>query len=173
MGCWLFPFGFRLCSFPPGPMLESVFLWRVSVDRNLIVANLAGLGGPIGRYVFQNHGRSLQNDSQGILRNFVSVCPWAFGSLEGVGFRFLASMFSRSWHQGFPVYRPDVCKALHDLALLSRRKHEALPSMVKLLVDKCRMGLQKARRELSGRRRARECELQDLIPACWPGAGNR
>ncbi len=26
-----------LFSYPPGPILESVFLWRVSVDRNLHV----------------------------------------------------------------------------------------------------------------------------------------
>ncbi len=29
-------------SFPPGPILESVFLWRVSVDRNLPVAAQTG-----------------------------------------------------------------------------------------------------------------------------------
>ncbi len=32
-----FPLVFGLVSYPPGPILESVFLWRVSVDRNLPV----------------------------------------------------------------------------------------------------------------------------------------
>jgi hypothetical protein len=34
-GC--FPLVFGLVSSPPGHILESVFLWRVSVDRNLLV----------------------------------------------------------------------------------------------------------------------------------------
>ncbi len=32
-----FPLVFGLVSHPPGPILESVFMWRVSVDRNLPV----------------------------------------------------------------------------------------------------------------------------------------
>jgi hypothetical protein len=36
-GFWLFPVGFRLVFLPPGRILESAFLWRVSVDRNLPV----------------------------------------------------------------------------------------------------------------------------------------
>ncbi len=32
-----FPLVFGLVSYCPGPVLESVFLWRVSVDRNLLV----------------------------------------------------------------------------------------------------------------------------------------
>ncbi len=32
---------FGLASYPPGPIVESVFLWRVSVDRSLPVASLA------------------------------------------------------------------------------------------------------------------------------------
>jgi hypothetical protein len=32
-----FPLVFGLVFYPPGPILESVFLWRVSVDRNLLV----------------------------------------------------------------------------------------------------------------------------------------
>ncbi len=32
-----FPLVFGLISYPPGPILESVFLWRVPVDRNLLV----------------------------------------------------------------------------------------------------------------------------------------
>ena len=31
-----FPLVFGLVSYPPGPILESVFLWRVPVDRNLL-----------------------------------------------------------------------------------------------------------------------------------------
>ncbi len=34
------PLVFGLVSYPPGPILESVFLWRVSVDRNLPLSEL-------------------------------------------------------------------------------------------------------------------------------------
>ncbi len=33
-----------LISYPPGPLLESVFLWRVFVDRNLPVTQLYLIG---------------------------------------------------------------------------------------------------------------------------------
>ncbi len=47
LGC--FPLVSGQVSYPPGPILESVFLWRVSVDRNLRVLLLFSLelwGGP-------------------------------------------------------------------------------------------------------------------------------
>jgi hypothetical protein len=36
-GFWTFFLGFRPCFLPPGPILEPVLPWRISVDRNLPV----------------------------------------------------------------------------------------------------------------------------------------
>ncbi len=50
-----FSFCFRFCFLPPWAYFrESVFLWRVSVDRNLLV-DLFGsesVSGPVARMVF-------------------------------------------------------------------------------------------------------------------------
>ncbi len=45
-----FPLVFGLGSYPPGPILESVFLWRASVDRNLPVT--VGSGPPLKSSIF-------------------------------------------------------------------------------------------------------------------------
>ncbi len=46
-----FPLVFGLVSYPPGPILKSVFLWCVSVDRNLPLTEKDGVVATLRRII--------------------------------------------------------------------------------------------------------------------------
>ncbi len=83
-----FPLVFGLVSYPPGAILESVFLWRVSVDRNLLVNVFRTLFGSAKSKIFD---RILKC----VLGPWVQQSVWSYKS--SVWDRFVSQIFDFRW----------------------------------------------------------------------------
>ncbi len=74
-----FPLAFGLVSYPPGPISESVFLWRVSVDRNPLVCSRVGLG--IVDFEGPNSPLAPQNPLETVGGEAPHPFPWVLGAV--------------------------------------------------------------------------------------------